>query len=668
MAAFGVSVFLSAFLFFHLQPLTGRYLLPAFGGGPAVWSVCLVFYQGLLLAGYVWAHGILTLHSARRQQLAHAALCAAAVTTLPLRPQIEIAANLDPTLAVLLLLAKSIGLPGLALAATAPLAQAWFARTDPRRSPYRLYALSNAASLLALLMAATVSDLVFTRAEQCGIWSLLFIVQAAAILWAGTRKPGSARPEPRVQGDSRAISGRTRLLWWLLPFCGSALLLSTTARLTADFAVVPLLWTLPLAVYLLTWILAFDHPRWYRRPLIGRLLPIALLLVWIAAFPSRLPGGPGFAVLTPIFLAGFFVAVFFCHGELFRLRPESDGLSPYYIAIAGGGLLGSAFTGLLAPRIFSIPLELPFCLLLCGSIGVAIRLREHPPQLERPDSLGHATYLIGGLAVYALLWIATVWGTRDGILRSERNFFGVAAVREQTLGSPTNHAHLLVHGATIHGLQFQQAQRRREATTYFGPKSGFALIWNEVARRENLRIGVIGLGAGTLAAYGRVGDRFRFYEINPLIVKLAREEFTFLSDSAAPSEFVLGDARINLDHETSNGFDLLVLDAFNGGAIPVHLLTLEAFAIYRRHLAPGGVIALHATNRHLDLGPVVRSAAAELGMTVRHFSARPSWTETRDKGSRGSDWYGLDSADPGPSEPAMKPWSDEHASLLPLLK
>ena len=662
MAVHGLSVFLAAFLFFHAQPLLGRHLLPMFGGGPAVWSVGLVFWQGLLLAGYLWAHALLKLRSARAQQVAHGLLCVAAVGTLPLEPGSPVAGARDPALDVLWVLLRSVGLPGLALAATAPLVQAWYAGAFPRRSPYRLYAMSNAASLLALLISTCIADVFLTRARQGVVWTGLFIVYCLALL---ATCPGRRE---MIRAAGARTDHRVVALWWLLPFCSAALLVSLTARLTADFAVVPFLWTLPLAVYLFTWMLAFDHPRWYRRALFGRLLPVALLLVWAAALAVRLPGGPGFVVLLPVFLSGLFICCFVCHGELHRLRPDAGELSAFYLAIAGGGFLGSVVVALIAPRLFPFPLELPMSLVLCGALAAAILLREQPPRLAAPESFGRLAYLVGGLTVYVLAWTATTYGTLGGVICSERNFFGVAAVREQTLGASTNRSRVLVHGATIHGLQFQEANRVAEPTTYFGPASGFAKLWPTISRERSVKVGVIGLGTGTLAAYGRGGDRFRFYEINPAIAALARGEFTFLKDSAAAIEIVIGDARVALAGEENNGFDLLVLDAFNGGVVPVHLLTREAFELYLRHLAPNGRIAIHATNKHLDLGRPIRGGAAAIGMSTRHLSSRLPWATVRDTGQRSSDWYLLEFTEEPAITAAPAPFTDEHASLLPLLK
>jgi predicted O-methyltransferase YrrM len=664
MGGSGAGVFLAAFLFFHLQPLMGRYLLPVFGGGPAVWSAGLVFWQGTLLAGYAWAHGVRQLSTLRRQRMAQGGLGLVAVLMLPPVPG---PVSVEPSAgAVLMTLLRSVALPAVVLASTAPIVQAWCAAAHPKRSPYRLYAVSNAASLCALMMSGAVSDVFLTRSEQARWWSVLFLATVGLMLFGGQRaKAVSVAPrEPEGPRPDRS----TVLLWWLLPGCGSALLVSMTVRLTADFAVVPFLWTLPLMIYLATWMMAFDHPRWYLRGLCHRLLPVALSLVWLATLLSRLPGGPGFAWLLPLHLAALGTACLVCHGELHRLRPEPGRLTGYYLAIAAGGLVGSVVVALLAPRVLAWPVELPLSLAFCAGLVVALRLREARYRGRDPEWAGRLVYQIGGLLVYGLAWLAITCGTRGGTIRTERNFFGAVSVREQTLGAASNRARVMVHGSTLHGLQFQSDARRQEATTYFGPDSGFAPIWRGVADpKRPVHVGVVGLGAGTLATYGREGDRFRFYEINPAIHLLAREEFTFLRDTDAEVEVVIGDARVAMAGERPNRFDLLVIDAFNGGVIPLHLLTVEALRLYRHHLAPGGVIAVHATNEHVDLGPPLEAGAAAIGMSARRFTSRPGWERARDTGQRGSDWWLLEQVPSGPVRVA-EPFTDERASLLPWLK
>lgn len=688
MTAFATTIFLSAFLFFWAQPLLGRFVLPWFGGVPAVWSACLLFFQGILFAGYAWAHWVLKIRRIRLQITAQVLLCACAGLTLPMIPdpywshhEID-----QPALIIMVMLIAVAGMPCLALAATTTLAQAWFAHRYPGRSPYRLYALSNAASLLALMFSTTVFELHFSRAEQARIWSLGFGLYAVALLFAGMRA-ASARPNnqdrPIREKDAapRATGNPPVWLWLALPFCSSVLLLAFTAKLTQEFAVVPFLWTLPLGVYLLTYIMAFDNPRWYPRRVCGRALPAALAIVWGILFFSRLPGASGFLLQLIGCLAVLFVACLFCHGELYRFRPEPQKLSRFYLCIAAGGALGGVAVAILAPVVFSSHAELPLGLFGCAVLGALIYLRENRPRADLPRTVRAAGYVVGGVLVYGLAWLAYANSNQLGTIVADRNFFGVINVRERGMNSVTNKRRVMAHGSTIHGIQFLHESRRREPTAYFGRESGFGRTWQVVSAKPNLRVGAIGLGAGVIAAYTRAGEALRFYEVNRLVMDLANSHFTFLEDSLADRTIVEGDARLSLDGEDKHGFDLLVIDAFNSGAIPVHLLTEEAFSIWTSHLGPTGVIAVHVTNRHLDLVPVIAASARKFGFEGRLVSDRVGQKEQQRSGRRSSDWCVLARSDqffghpafggsavqlPGPEDQVS--WSDETSSLISILK
>jgi hypothetical protein len=682
MPAFAVTIFLSAFLFFWVQPLLGRFILPWFGGVPAVWSTCLLFFQTILLAGYAWAHCLLRIRSIGIQVALQLSLCAVAALSLPLIPDASWKpADGSPARNISLLLISVAGLPCLALATTASLLQAWFARCWPERSPYRLYALSNIGSLLALGLSTLWFDTQFARETQARIWAGGYAVYGLAILIAGfiTANQAGTSPEETSPADEGANPGRW--LWLALPFCSSVLLLAITAKLTQDYAVVPFLWTLPLGLYLLTFVLAFDHPRWYPRRFCAGGLVVVLILIWVLLFFSRLKGNPGFGMPLLVHLGVLGFGCLFCHGELYRLRPPAKRLSGFYLAIAGGGFLGGLFVTIGAPRLFRSHAELPLGLLLCATLGAAVYLRENRPQVKLPDTIRATGYLIGGVLVYALAWVAYLASNQLGQIAADRNFFGVCHILERGKRTPDKHRFLMMHGSTLHGLQYRSEERQREATTYFSPSGGLGLTWSALAESPNLKIGAIGLGTGTLASHGRPGDSIRFYEINPLVRSFADSHFSFLTDSAADITHTIGDARIQLEREQSQAFDLLVIDAFNGGTIPVHLLTREAFALWKSHLQPTGLIVIHVTNRHLDLQSVVESGARSINYRARLYSERISQKQSKETGRNSSDWCVLapgesffDRAAFGDHGTALRRsdppliWTDERASLIPVLK
>lgn len=682
MPAFVVSIFLSAFLFFWIQPLLGRFILPWFGGVPAVWSCCLLFFQAVLFAGYAWSHYLLKLRSISVQVGLQLAMCATAVWFLPLIPAgAGQRADEASVWTILFLLGGVAGLPCLALATTASLLQAWFARCWPEHSPYRLYALSNAASLLALALATFWFDVQFTRETQARIWAGSFVLYGLAILSAGVIAIRS-KPAAAVLEQSREKQeSHSRWLWLALPFCSSTLLLSITAKLTQDYAVVPFLWTLPLGLYLFTYVLAFDHPRWYPRRFCAGALVVALIFIWVIVFFGRLQGNSGFFLPLLAHLAVLGFGCQFCHGELYRLRPKIHDLSGYYLGIAGGGLLGGLFVSLAAPAWFRTHAELPLSLLLCAVLGAVVYLREHRLNARLPDTVRATGYLVGGVLVYALAWLAYTASQRLGKIASDRNFFGVCSILERAKGTPDKRRYVMMNGPTLHGLQYRSEERQEEPTSYYGRSGGLGLAWSVFGEKRNLKIGAIGLGTGTLATYGRFGDAITFYEINPLVEAFARSHFTFLSSTKATIKIILGDARIRLSAEDANDFDVLIIDAFNTGTIPIHLLTKEAFALWKSHLRPDAVIVIHITNHHLDLQPVIAAGAQSINYQARFYAERVSQKKTMDSGRNSSDWCVLAPdesffqhiafAQRGSELHQTQPpliWTDEKASLIPLLK
>lgn len=620
MVSFAVASFGGAFLLFLVQPLIGKYILPWFGGSPGVWTVCLLFFQCGLLAGYAYAH-LLTRHlSPRSQVLAHLGLLVVALALLPITPgeYLKPTGEAEPTREVLLLLGRAVGLPYLALAATAPLLQTWFSRVHPGRSPYRLYALSNVGSLLALVSYPVLVETTLPRPDQTRWWSMGLLVFALACAWCGVRvwrRSAEAGADPGATiHDAEEGLGRGRFWLWLsLPACGTVLLMATTNKISQDVSVVPFLWVVPLGLYLSSFILSFDSPRWYSR----KWYTAALLPCWGGVYWALDRGVEApISAQVAIYSTTLFVTCMICHGELYRLRPAPRRLSGYYLTISAGGAMGGLFVALGAPLIFASYSEFHWGLWGSGVLLASVYARSG--GVWAAGRWWMPSWVPVSLAVCLLgwgLWLQAL-KVSEGAGPSVRNFYGVLTLFDYDADDSENHHRLLRHGRIAHGLQFTNALYARLPTTYFTEKSGVGLAIR-LTRAEGKRVGVVGLGVGTLATYGRPGDYYRFYEINPAVVRLsgpAADTFTYLKDSEARVEVALGDARLSMEREPSQRLDVLVLDAFSSDSIPVHLLTREAFAIYRHHLRPDGVIAVHIANRYLDLEPVVLKAAGHLGM------------------------------------------------------
>ena len=641
--SYGVTIFLGAFLLFQIEPLIAKRILPWFGGVAAIWIVCLLFFQVVLLLGYAYAHWLARTFRRPLQARIHIALLAASILFLPVYPRDSWApvGPDHPTDRILLLLAATIGLPYLVLSSTGPLLQKWYAG-QYRTAPYRFYALSNIASMLALLSYPVLVEPWLTTRHQALTWSsmyALFAVFCAAI--ALSPRADSREPE-QAASQSAPPTWKPQLLWIALAACGSALLLSVTNYISQNIASVPFLWILPLSLYLLTFILCFAGASWYPRSLWLRFLGLMLGSMAYALSPSfSLP----LKVSLPLFCTGLFVACMFCHGELARLRPDPRHLTSFYMMLSLGGALGALFVALIAPRIFAGLYELHVALGLCALLVVIVHAAD--PQSEfsllrlRPGG-----FVLAGLAI-ALIASLSVNARADAATArfSARNFYGLLRIVDGSSPQPsasftssatpedTRYVSLM-NGTINHGLQFLAANRRRWPTTYYGPDSGIGVALKVAGQSGPLRVGIIGLGAGTTAAYGRFGDHFTYYEINPLVIDVTRRQFTFLQDSPATIDIVQGDARLSLQRESPKNFDVLAVDAFTGDSIPVHLLTREAFELYFRHLQPNGILAVHVSNRYLNLQPVVAAAAVSLGkeaVLVQNADDYP-------KGIYGSNW------------------------------
>ena len=643
MFIYALTIFTGAFLLFLVQPLIGKYILPWFGGGPGVWTTCLLFFQMLLLGGYAYAHFISRRLKPRTQAIVHLILMIAALALLPIMPADSWKPGDagDPTLRILGLLLMCIGLPYFVLSSTGPLMQQWFSRTNPGVSPYRLYALSNIGSLLALISFPVYFETHFTRKMQAGLWGWGLAVYAvgcgfcAIKLWRAT---GDGSPQPAVRSPQSTTlnpqpSTFNHLLWLLLPACASVLLLATTNKICQEVAVIPFLWVLPLALYLLSFVICFDNPRWYSRlPFLVALAAAEGGLCWVLFNEAD----ASVQLQLSVYLAGLFVCCMVCHGELYRLKPDPGQLTRFYLMIAAGGAVGGLFVAVIAPLIFTNYFELQWGLLLCGLLFLLVCVQDQnrggPSRWHFPI---RACLLAGTVALGIALWVQAHQYNELRIYRS-RNFYGVLTVYEHSKQDPTLHLLQLMHGRTMHGLQFVDPERAAWPTTYYAEDSGVGLALRALPAGQR-RIGLVGLGVGTLAAYAQAGDYVHIYEINPEVRRLAASRFTYLSNCPAQMETTLGDARLSLEREPPQDFNLLALDAFNSDAIPVHLLTREAFLIYERHLKTNGILAVHVSNKSMNLEPVVANLA-------RHFN------------------YQLATVDYAP--PADKPWIQRSVWML----
>lgn len=634
-----ITIFLSAFLLFQVQPMIAKMILPWFGGTAAVWATCLLFFQAVLLAGYAYAHGLVRRLPPSRQWMLHAALLVAALFILPVTPD-EAWKPVDPSAPawrILAVLGATIGLPYFLLSTTGPLVQAWYVQKHPGGIPYRLFALSNLGSMLALLSYPPLIEPNLTLGRQSFVWSIGFGVFALLCAYTGwlSRAPAPAAAQEMAEPVETAPAPTRGLmaLWVALAAAASMLLMTVTSHMSMDVAPIPFLWVLPLALYLLTFIIAFDADGWYRRPVFLGLLPVAFgIMCWLLM--SDPTERPEMKAVIALFAIAFFLACMVCHGELARLKPHPAHLTVFYFMISLGGALGGVFVALIAPAAFNAYYEFPIAIVFCVLVVLAT-LYVDKESVFRRELLGWPS--IGVVTLASLITGVNARIVRDmvtGNMVVVRNFYGEMSVRQYGDLYEWDSYRTLVHGAINHGEQYTHPARRREPAAYYCKDAGIALAVNARPIGVPQKIAVIGLGTGTLAAYARPGDLYRFYEINPLVENIANDYFTYLKDTEAVTEIVLGDARLSLEREAPQGYDVIAVDAFSSDSIPVHLLTIEAMRLYKKHLKEDGILGVHISNRYVDLEPVVARAAAELG--------RRAWmitTQDNDDGScYGTNW------------------------------
>jgi SAM-dependent methyltransferase len=724
---YAAAIFFSAALLFSVQPLFARMALPFLGGSPSVWNAALVFYQATLLAGYVYAHVSTRLLTGRTQALLHALLVLLPLIVLPIRiaPDWAPPSDVNPTLSFLALLTGAVGLPFFALSTTAPVLQRWFTKSGhpSAADPYFLYAASNAGSFLALLSYPLVIDRLLPLSIQARWWAIgyaVFVVLMGASVLTLLGRANAAVVQPSTAGasDLAAHPFARRARWLIFALIPSSLMLGVTTHISTDLAAMPMLWVLPLSIYLLSFVLVFA-----RRPLPHRFFVRALpITAFAVVFTLAVKAIEPIAFVIPLHLVFLFVASMVCHGELARDRPASAVLTEFYLWMAVGGVLGGAFNALVAPLLFASIVEYPLMIvavLLVAPLGgqgkplqrqrvfimpsardvilpiaVAALTLLLVTSVERTAFTPRAQYVIAfglpalvafgssrqpvrfGLAMGAILAMSTIFGSSRGhTIHSARTFFGVHRVAIDPSGS----YHQLLHGGTVHGLQSVDPARRREPLGYYSASGPAGQILDSLARRP-ARIGVVGLGNGTLAAYALRGESWTFFEIDAAVERIARDSrwFTYLVDSPGVVRVVLGDGRLSLA-VAGDRYDVLILDAYSSETIPLHLLSREALRVYNARLAPGGLLVFHISNRYFDLAPVIAGLAQDAGLEWRVRKEELSDPDEIRRGSIPSTWAVLtsDAVTLGALAadrrwrrvpPNASVWTDDQSSVLSALR
>lgn len=658
---FALTIFLSAFLLFQVQPLVSKLILPWFGGSPTVWTTAMLFFQTMLFGGYLYSHTIARHATPRVQAAIHIALLmVAAVLAMWVMPgqSMKPGGEEDPIARILLLLSVSVGVPYFCLATTGPLLQHWFSRTRAGDSAYRLYALSNAGSFVALLSFPYLFEPRFELPQLGRLWTYgfwlfaLLCVVATLLAWrmTGQLPAGALSIETGTTAASPPPRLARRIAWVVLPALASLTFIATTDHVSHNIAPEPRLWIATLSLYLLTFIICFDHPRWYRRRWVALACVLAVVLL---SGRNEIPGwfgqewDYGVTEVRWSHLLTMFLLCFMMHGELYRLRPANPRfLTEFYLWMSFGGACGGLFVALVATNFFPDYYEWPLSLVAAIVIGCGILASEwRMPVSERRQGIAPgrlagrsrgktlaitlAMLLCFGLAGMVLYWEDPLhWRSHSDAefthieLHQSRNFYGTVSVSEyRNRRDPSASYRVYYSGQITHGLQYVDREKRRLPVSYYSEQSGIGetLRYAKV-RQQHLRVAVIGLGAGTLATYARPTDHYDFYEINPEAVRVASQWFDNLSACLAqPKEIILGDARLKLERQPADVlYDVIALDAFTGGSVPMHLLTREAFQLYRRHLKPDGFIVVNITNAYLNLYPVVRRQAEALGMGFRN--------------------------------------------------
>jgi hypothetical protein len=692
---YSITILLGAFLLFQVQPLVGKYILPWFGNSPSVWTTCLLFFQVMLLAGYAYAHFLSNRLKLKPQILLHLALMLGALLFLPIIPSADLKPmpTGDPVWGILTVLGLTIAVPYLLLASTSPLLQRWHALGGGGSATWRLYAVSNVGSLAALISYPFLIEPYFKLHDQLVAWSAGFAVYVGLICVISLRRFKSvAVPKPNEDsGDKQSapVSIEQGLTWLLLAGFASALLVATTNRIGQDVPAVPFLFVLPLCLYLITFIIAFDGPRGYVRPLFYVLLPVGLGCAW---YDLRENVNLELVVRVVLYSVALFSCCMCCHCELARRKPSTSHLTLFYLLISIGGALGGVFTALIAPQVFLGFSEYPISLLGCFGVVMWVVCRDLLKSRHVWGRVAMACAL-AGLLGFSGLFAFQLNAEKDGLVTEVRGFYGMIKIFEANLGKQRTHKYKMYHGDIHHGFQYLHPEKRAWKVSYYGAESGIGFANRYLPQRHDpnyaFRLGIVGLGTGTMAVWANdvetaaarkssPNDAVYFYEIDPNVITLAESHFSYLQDArdrGVDVEISLGDARLVMEKQLSDGhpqaFDILAIDAFSGDSVPMHLLTKECFEIYQQHLKSDGVLAFHISSRYLNLRPVVQALADEFGYEMMLIRKKKN-----DLGESSSRWALLTKnprfyrlprvmqAHQEDSEVEPVLWTDDYSSLL----
>jgi hypothetical protein len=685
-----ISVFISAFLIFQIQPIISKIILPWFGGGASVWTTCMLFFQFFLLIGYLYAYILTKILIVRHQIVVHLVFLLCGLFLLPYNIS-DIQSTLSggpPTWAVLKVLFMGLGFPYLILSANTPLLQHWFTRETNSANPYRLYAISNIGSFLALVSYPVLIEPFMTLDWQVKLWSsiyYLFVLLVACIFFIVVKHNKNSHFIPEHINNPKVGSFRL-ILWFMLSALGVVLLVSTTNALTQNVPPVPFLWLAPLAIYLLTYVVTFSNLGIYVRYL---WLPFFMLLAFVALLIYFIGGQFDIITQLLIYLLILLCGCMICHGELNSLKPKQGNTTLFYLILSGGGVFGSFLVSFVAKSVFDEFLEFPlaiFSVLILATASLLLNkqylLAEAKPNLADVVNNRHLSILAAGSAVVSLVWLLAFSNLNNQFqqydIAKARNFYGILTVKDIAEGNVNERR--LIDGTTSHGSQSLPLSKSAVPLSYYRPGTGVQLVIEQLSSDNKLQVGIIGLGVGALAAYGQPGDDYTFYEINPLVSDFAHKYFSYLDSSKAEVEVKLGDARVSLQHELdlgqNNVFDLLIIDAFSGDLIPTHLMTHEAFLLYQQHNKTQGVMALHISTRHLSLLPVIIQHSITLDMQVMLFETPGNGNE------HDAQWVVLTNNSRIIQSPNLiyrqsviskeqykkVLWTDDYSSLLPILK
>jgi spermidine synthase len=627
---FGITIFLSAFLLFQIQLIISKYLLPWFGGTASIWTVCMLFFQIILLLGYLYSHLITKYLTITMQVIVHVILLVFGFFSLNIFPDESWKMAIDssnPTFYVLLILLLFVGLPAVILSSTSPLLQSWISKVKRNKSPYKLYALSNLGSLLGLFLFPFIFEPLFGLQNLKIIWSVLFslfCVCCGFCLYYIIRgcKDGIKMEKTDLPQVSSAPRLKEKVNWLLLSASTCVLFIVITNKISQDIAVVPFLWVAPLFLYLLSFVIVFSRSNIISKRLPGKFMyivvPVFISLYFLAVLEEV---ALGIFIQITLCLSVLFFFSLICHTELVRTKPNRDFLTDFYLMIAVGGVLGGIFTGLIFPMIFTDYFELPIILFVCAFICIQIYYKinhnthhkKHELVTKSKEGLLLHKIMTGLFVVFVIFGISVfssyLIDLYAGNIASSRSFYGVLKIRNYNNSNPEIQFKAMINGGIVHGFQFVDKNKSSFPTAYYCKESGVGIAFQALDERKGLKIVSIGLGVGTVAVYGKRGDEINFYEINRDVEKLGREHFSYLDDSLAEIKVIVGDARISLENEKETNFDLIILDAFSSDSIPVHLLTKEAFSVYLAHLKSDGIIAVHTSNRYLNLDPVILNIA-----------------------------------------------------------